>query len=300
MLYEVLVLAPFTKSFTYKSPKKINFTIGDIVEIPFGKRKSEIGLIINTTQVSKIRYPIKKIKEIKRNIANIKLDHNLIKFVSWVSEYNLYPKGIVLKMVLPKIEILDYKLKNENKLKNEIKNKNKLTKTILNKEQKEAFVKIKSNLIKNHKVTVLEGVTGSGKTEVYFECIKDILKNNKQVLILLPEISLTPDLKSRFISKFGFEPAIWHSKVSQNKKRDIWHNCYSGKIKIIVGARSSLFLPFKNLGLIVVDEEHDISYKQEDGVRYNARDMAVVRSKIEKIPIILSSATPSLETFYKQ
>ena len=298
MLYEVLVLAPFTKSFTYKSPKKINFTIGDIVEVPFGKRKSEIGLIINTTQVSKIRYPIKKIKEIKRNIANIKLDHNLIKFVSWVSEYNLYPKGIVLKMVLPKIEILDYKLKNENKFKNEIKNKNKLTKTILNKEQKEAFVKIKSNLIKNHKVTVLEGVTGSGKTEVYFECIKDILKKNKQVLILLPEISLTPDLKSRFISKFGFEPAIWHSKVSQNKKRDIWHNCYSGKIKIIVGARSSLFLPFKNLGLIVVDEEHDISYKQEDGVRYNARDMAVVRSKIEKIPIILSSATPSLETFY--
>ena len=174
MLYEVLVLAPFTKSFTYKSPKKINFTIGDIVEVPFGKRKSEIGLIINTTQVSKIRYPIKKIKEIKRNIANIKLDHNLIKFVSWVSEYNLYPKGIVLKMVLPKIEILDYKLKNENKLKNEIKNKNKLTKTILNKEQKEAFVKIKSNLIKNHKVTVLEGVTGSGKTEVYFECFKDI------------------------------------------------------------------------------------------------------------------------------
>ena len=114
MLYEVLVLAPFTKSFTYKSPKNFNFTIGDIVEVPFGKRKSEIGLIINTTQVSKIRYPIKKIKEIKRNIANIKLDHNLIKFVSWVSEYNLYPKGIVLKMVLPKIEILDYFRINAN------------------------------------------------------------------------------------------------------------------------------------------------------------------------------------------
>ena len=298
MLYDVLVLAPFTKSFTYKYPKKIKLTTGDVVEIPFGKRKSEIGLIVNTTQANKIKYPLKKIKEIKRKISDVRLDANLIKFVSWVSDYNLYPKGIVLKMVLPKIEILDYKIKNESQLKNEIKNKNELTKTILNKEQKEAYLKIKSNLIKNHKVTVLEGVTGSGKTEVYFECIKDILKNKKQVLILLPEISLTPDLKYRFISKFGFEPAIWHSKISQKIKRNIWHNCYSGKSKIIVGARSSLFLPFKNLGLIIVDEEHDISYKQEDGVRYHARDMAIVRSKIEKIPIVLSTATPSLETFY--
>ena len=124
---------------------------------------------------------------------------------------------------------------------------------------------------------MLEGVTGSGKTEVFFKSIDFILKSDLQVLILLPEISLTPQIEKRFIKHFGFPPDIWHSKISESKKRKIWQNCFLGKAKIIIGARSSLFLPYKNLGLIIVDEEHDNSYKQEDGVRYHARDMAIVR-----------------------
>ena len=113
---------------------------------------------------------------------------------------------------------------------------------------------------------------------------------------MVPEISLTPQLETRFLKRFGFSPDIWHSKISEKKRKEIWHQCYLGEPMIIVGARSSLFLPFKKLGLIVVDEEHDVSYKQEDNIRYQARDLAIVRAKIDKVLIILSSATPSLET----
>ena len=114
---------------------------------------------------------------------------------------------------------------------------------------------------------------------------------------MLPEISLTPQIEKRIKERFGFSPNIWHSKITEKQKKITWHKCFAGEPVIVVGARSSLFLPFKNLGLIVVDEEHDLSYKQEDNIRYHARDLAIVRSKIEKIPIILSSATPSLETY---
>ena len=114
---------------------------------------------------------------------------------------------------------------------------------------------------------------------------------------MLPEISLTPQLEERFSVRFGFSPDIWHSKVSEKNKKDTWHRCYQGRSMIVIGARSSLFLPFKNLGLIIVDEEHDLSFKQEDNIRYHARDLAIVRAQIEKFPIILSSATPSLETY---
>ena len=113
---------------------------------------------------------------------------------------------------------------------------------------------------------------------------------------MVPEISLTPQLEERFFQRFGFLPDIWHSKISDKKRKNIWHRCYEGRPSIVVGARSSLFLPFKKLGLIIVDEEHDISYKQEDTIRYQARDLAIVRAKIDKASIILSSATPSLET----
>ena len=117
-----------------------------------------------------------------------------------------------------------------------------------------------------------------------------------QGLILLPEIGLTGQFEKKFLEFFGFNPAIWHSSITKKKKEVIWSGITSGEIKVVIGARSSLFLPFKKLGLIIVDEEHDVSYKQEDNIRYQARDLAVVRSTIENFPIILSSATPSLET----
>jgi primosomal protein N' (replication factor Y) (superfamily II helicase) len=144
--------------------------------------------------------------------------------------------------------------------------------------------------------TVLDGVTGSGKTEAYFEAVAAALAGGKQVLVLLPEIALGAQWLSRFRRRFGVAPAEWHSDVPQGQRRDTWRAVAAGRARIVVGARSALFLPFRELGLIVVDEEHDPSYKQEDGVAYQARDMAVLRASIAQIPIVLVSATPSLET----
>lgn len=145
-------------------------------------------------------------------------------------------------------------------------------------------------------VALLDGVTGSGKTEVYFDAVAECLRQGRQALILLPEISLSAQFERRLQARFGVAPALWHSEVTPAQKRAAWQGVAAGETKIILGARSALFLPFADLGLIVVDEEHDASYKQEDGVMYNARDMAVVRGQMAAAPVVLCSATPSLET----
>ncbi|MBT6566908.1 MAG: primosomal protein N', partial [Candidatus Puniceispirillum sp.] len=144
---------------------------------------------------------------------------------------------------------------------------------------------------------LLDGVTGSGKTEVYFEAVKTVLDAGQQVLILLPEIALSSGWRARFERRFGVAPVEWHSDIGNSQKRRAWRYVLSGDAKLVVGARSALFLPFSNLGLIVVDEEHDHAYKQEDQTIYQARDMAVVRAHIQRCPIILASATPSLESW---
>ena len=143
----------------------------------------------------------------------------------------------------------------------------------------------------------LLGVTGSGKTLVYFERIKDIIGKGEQALILLPEIALTNQFSRKFKEFFNAEPAIWHSGTTKKNKSIIWKGITEGKIKIVIGARSALFLPFKNLGIIIVDEEHDVSYKQDEGVSYNARDMAITRASLENIPISLVTSIPSIETY---
>ncbi|MBQ7632868.1 MAG: primosomal protein N' [Alphaproteobacteria bacterium] len=145
-------------------------------------------------------------------------------------------------------------------------------------------------------VTLLDGITGSGKTEVYFEAVAAALEQGMQVLILVPEISLTTQWLKRFQNRFGVRPACWHSELSVKERTDTWKAIIEGRVKVIVGARSALFLPYTKLGLIVIDESHDHSFKQEDAVNYQGRDMAIVRAKIEKFPVILSTATPSLET----
>ena len=143
---------------------------------------------------------------------------------------------------------------------------------------------------------LLDGVTGSGKTEVYFEAIASILEAGRQVLVLLPEIALTEQFLKRFTARFGIEPLVWHSGLTQARRRDGWRAVSNGSARMVVGARSALFLPFETLGLIVVDEEHEQAFKQDDGVLYHARDMAVARAWLGGFPILLSSATPSLES----
>ncbi len=145
--------------------------------------------------------------------------------------------------------------------------------------------------------TLLKGVTGSGKTEVYLEAVAECLRRGQQALVLLPEIALTADFLGRVEARFGARPAEWHSGVTMTERRRLWKMVGQGGAQFVVGARSALFLPFRDLGLIVVDEEHDTSYKQEEGVMYNARDMAVLRAAIVGAPIVLASATPSLESW---
>lgn len=145
-------------------------------------------------------------------------------------------------------------------------------------------------------VSLIDGITGSGKTEVYFEAIAATLKAGKQVLILLPEIALTASFLERFQDRFGSKPAEWHSDLAPRTREKVWRQVTEGGVRVVAGARSALFLPFENLGLIIVDEEHDPAYKQEDRVFYNARDMAVVRARIGEFPIVLVSATPSVES----
>jgi primosomal protein N' (replication factor Y) len=144
--------------------------------------------------------------------------------------------------------------------------------------------------------TLLDGVTGSGKTEVYFEAVAAAIRAGKQTLVLLPEIALTEPFLTRFAARFGVAPVAWHSGLRQSQRRRAWRAISSGQALVTVGARSSLFLPYANLGLIVVDEAHETSFKQEEGVHYHARDVAVMRGKFEQCPVILASATPAIET----
>ena len=149
---------------------------------------------------------------------------------------------------------------------------------------------------KAFKAFVLDGVTGSGKTEVYFEAVAAALRAGRQALILLPEIALSQAFEKRCLDRFGFRPRLWHSGLTDARRRAVWRDAIKGEPMVVAGARSALFLPFSQLGVMVVDEEHDHSFRQQDGVRYHARDMAVVRAKLSSVPVILSSATPSLET----
>ncbi|MBX7493583.1 primosomal protein N' [Qipengyuania sp. 1NDW9] len=167
----------------------------------------------------------------------------------------------------------------------------------LSDQQREA-ADIFSNAVREAKFApfLLDGVTGSGKTETYFEPVAEALRMGRQVLVLLPEIALTENFLHRFEERFGVPPVLWHSSLKSTERRRAWRAVASGEAQVVVGARSALFLPFAKLGLIVVDEAHETSFKQEDGVRYNARDVAVMRAHFEGFPIILASATPALES----
>ncbi|MFL1877312.1 DEAD/DEAH box helicase, partial [Hansschlegelia beijingensis] len=145
-------------------------------------------------------------------------------------------------------------------------------------------------------VALLDGVTGSGKTEVYCEAVAEALREGRQALVMAPEIALTVPFLDRFARRFGARPAVWHASVGEKGRAAVRRGVADGSIQAVVAARSGLFLPFRDLGLIVVDEEHDAAYKQEDGVAYNARDMAVVRGRLEGAAVVLASATPSLES----
>jgi len=288
MKFPILLPNIFNHPFTYESD--LNLKVGDYVVVPFGKSKIT-GVVWD--EFEKKNNKNFKLKSVLKKLNVTPLKKTTIKFLNWFAEYNIIPKGMALKLVLLSSNAIEkfqqevFKTFNTNIRASTIK---------LSEEQKRSLKKMN---ISNQKfrVHVLQGTTGSGKTIVYFSALKEIIKKDFQGLILLPEIGLTSQFEKKFIEFFGIVPAVWHSGISKKKKEIIWSGVANGEIKVVIGARSSLFLPFKKLGLIIVDEEHDQSYKQDEGVTYNARDMAISRASFENIPINLITAVPSIETF---
>lgn len=293
---DILLPLPFDRAFTYKDCG-LKAEVGDIIKVPF--RKKELwGLVVATN--NSIDFAASKAKAIIAKHQSISFDTKLRDFIDRVAAYNLAPRGLVLKAF---ISILNSdKVKSEKLANIALEQKVDLQKILLKKlssKQQQIFDSIANSGPDDNLVSLIDAVTGSGKTEIYFALIAKMLQQkNSQALILLPEIALTSQLVSRFQEQFGFKPALWHSKISTKAKREIFCGIASGSVRVIIGARSALLLPFKNLKLAVIDEEHDSSFKQEDIFNFNARDMAILKATLENFPIILSSATPSLESYF--
>lgn len=286
-----VVLPLASDGYDYIVPENLELCVGDFVRVPL-RNKEEVGVVFSEKK-EPLDYDISRVRKIISKVKNYKLLPTQIEFVLRVADYNLTQVGNVLKMVMGFDEVFSSTIPRVKKT-----NYNPTyVSPELSPEQKNAVDVLSKKLGAGFSVSLLDGITGSGKTEVYFNVINEALKKPEaQVLIMLPEISLTGQFLSKFKDRFGILPVLWHSSVTKAQRRDNWKAIISGDARVIVGTRSSLFLPYKNLSLIVLDEEHDGSYKQEEGVIYQGRDMAVLKSMVDKIPIILASATPSIET----
>lgn len=276
--------------------------VGDHVLVDFAKRPL-VGVVWGL--VDHIDYPLEKLKPITQALTAIPpMTEDMRKLVEWVAWYYAAPMGAVLKMALPlsvkQVEAGHWasggRLQSKKPKAQSPKPNPQLA--TLNPQQQTAADELCQSVGSGFSVSVLDGVTGSGKTEVYFAAVQTAMEQGKQVLILLPEIGLSIQWLKRFEARFGFMPELWHSGVTPARKRNSYAALARGEASVVVGARSALFLPLPHLGLIIVDEEHDGSYKQEEGVMYHARDTAIMRAKITGVPIVLASATPAVETWH--
>jgi len=290
---EILLPSAAPHGFDYLVPDELHLAAGDIVSVPFGSGQS-LGVVWGE---GKANIPAGKLKQVVLHHAQFPaLSSSFREFIDWVAWYNCVPKGAILKMVLPIAEIAkEGRLSFESSI-----DMSSLKLASLSDIQQKAAQVLVGKLGGGFSVTLLDGVTGSGKTEVYFEVIAEMLTRSadNQILIMLPEIALSVQWLMRFEQRFGFKPVMWNSEITPARKRVGWQAIATGAARVVVGARSALFLPYKQLVAIIADEEHDGSYKQEEGVIYHARDMAVARGRFEKLPVILVSATPSLETYH--
>ncbi len=230
MLYDVVVTRPFDKVFTYSSTNE-QLEIGQVVLVPFGK-KIEAGIIWKKN----VKNPGYEIKEVTKICNDLILQNSSIDFINWIASYTLAPLGAVLKLFLINNDIVEF-----DKEKLDSFNNTKPSLVTLSEEQANSFKEITQSFNKSNKPVLLEGVTGSGKTEVYFEIIDKFLKEKKQILIMVPEISLTPQLEIRVKKRFGIEVCLWLSKITKKNRQKIWHKCFGGDPVIVIGARSSLF-----------------------------------------------------------
>ena len=288
--YDIAVGLPLRQCFTYKSKEVIKK--GKRVIVPFGS-KSIVGIV-----VKKIAKP-KSLKGLKE-IISIPDEHScfngsIFEAITWASDYYHHPIGEVFFSFMPTLLrkqndkiIIDLDDNTEYKL-NEDDKKLKLTK-----EQNINLSKL--NKVEKFSPSLIYGVTGSGKTEIYLQLAEKFILQNKSILILVPEINLIPQLEKRFKDRFNGDIGVYHSRQTPNQRLKVWLRSKFGGIRIVIGTRSSVLMPLKNLGAIIIDEEHDQSYKQAEGFKFSGRDLAIKRAQIENIPVFLGSATPSLQT----
>ncbi|MDB6097160.1 MAG: priA [Francisellaceae bacterium] len=290
---KVAIFSPLRKLFDYQCPPDLlPPIIGARVLVPFGK-KERIGICVEISNHTFI--PLDKIKPLSSILDKETLfSPCMFQLINWASHYYHASLGEIFELALPtrlrKGKNLYPKFKKKPTLAFEF-----IPPPILNEPQINAINHITAAM-DNFKVFVLDGITGSGKTEVYLQVIKDCLDQKKQALILVPEIGLTPQIIERFKSRFDVPIVLMHSKLTENERFKSWNEAAKGNASIIIGTRSASFIPLKNPGIFIIDEEHDLSFKQQSGVRYSARDLLIMRAHFEKCPIVLGSATPSLET----
>ena len=286
----VLLPYPFDAAFTYASE---DFLLpGTLVRVPLGPRMVVGAVWADAPDDGVTERRLKPVAEV---FELPPLPESLRQFVEWVAAYTLAKRGEVLALGV-KANLL-FQPRGKRKAVAFDGADQALKGPDLSPDQAAAAANLRQAVAdEKFGVTLLDGVTGSGKTEVYLEAVAECLRAGRQALVLLPEIALSVQFLQRFFARFGARPAVWHSELTPAVRRETYQAVARGQANVVVGARSALFLPFPDLGLIVVDEEHESAFKQEDGVMYHARDMAVVRARISAAPCVLVSATPSLES----
>jgi primosomal protein N' (replication factor Y) len=299
----IAVMAPLEHELSYAVPPELRDQIksGQRISVPLGRRKA-VGVVLREESVlpSVPCKPIDSILEQEPSFTPLQME-----FLQWASQYYLTPLGEMLRTALPaglthvKASVRRrLKISKGEKKSSTFENRSS-TLTLTSSQQKVVEAISRPSQENAFGVHLIHGVTGSGKTEIYFSVIQELLKKGKQAICLVPEISLTPQTLDRYAQHFPLQVLAYHSGLSEGERVAAWEACAKGDVSILIGTRSALFAPFRNLGLIVVDEEQDSSYKQEERTRYHARDLSIVRGKIENIPVILGSATPSVETYFK-
>ncbi len=288
--YDIAVGLPLRQCFTYKSKEVIKK--GKRVIVPFGS-KSIVGIVVKKIAKPKSLKGLKEIISIADEYSCF--NGSIFEAITWASDYYHHPIGEVFFSFMPTLLrkqndkiIIDLDDNTEYKL-NEKDKKLKLTK-----EQNINLSKL--NKVEEFSPSLIYGVTGSGKTEIYLQLAEKFILQNKSILILVPEINLIPQLEKIFKDRFNGDIGVYHSRQTPNQRLKIWLRSKFGGIRIVIGTRSSVLMPLKNLGAIIIDEEHDQSYKQAEGFKFSGRDLAIKRAQIENIPVFLGSATPSLQT----
>ncbi|AGH94360.1 replication restart helicase PriA [Pseudobdellovibrio exovorus] len=291
----VAVDAPLSESLTYLPHPEFQVRRGDVVSVPLGKRQAQ-GVVVaveNEDPANVSSFELKPISERIEEFASLSLPEAHLKWLEWMSDYYLHPLGQVTSLCFPPLSKTQKERKsNRPPVIPEVSHR---TPHQLNVEQQNCVDSIP--LEKGFSTHLVHGVTGSGKTEIYLELFTRTLAAGKKGIFLLPEISLTPQLIQRFAERFGDQIAVLHSQLTDRERTNQWWDIVEDRKSILIGARSALFCPVKNLGLIVVDEEHEGSFKQDEKLKYNGRDCAIMQGHFNNCCVILGSATPSLESW---